>query len=55
MDHGHYSFWEVAWYGDSVDASVTVECTKCGMVLVELVGTDESRLSDEGEENEQKD
>ena len=32
--HGHVEFWEVARYGD--DQSVTVECTRCGMVLLEL-------------------
>ena len=34
-EHGHPDCWEVATYGD--DESVTVECTRCGEVLVELI------------------
>lgn len=33
-NHGHPDFWEIAFYRRE---SVTVECTKCGEVLVELV------------------
>jgi hypothetical protein len=36
IKHGHYSYWEIATYDD--DSTVTVECTKCGEVLVELIG-----------------
>ena len=35
--HGHPTFWEVAIYGKGRQKSVTVECTKCGEVLIELV------------------
>jgi len=35
--HGHPTFWEVATYGKGRQKSVTVECTKCGMVLLTLV------------------
>jgi hypothetical protein len=43
--HGHPEFWEVAIYANSEDKkrephSVTLECTKCGEVLVELVNPD---------------
>lgn len=36
-EHGHPDYWEIAYYG--CDDSVTVECTRCGIVLVELVNT----------------
>lgn len=40
-EHGHASSWEVATYGDlDSPSTVTVECTKCGEVLVELVNID---------------
>lgn len=39
--HRHYSFWEVAIYGrPNHPGAVTVECTKCGEVLIELVNRD---------------
>ena len=35
-EHGHPEMWEVAWYGDD-KRSITLECIRCGMVLLELV------------------
>ena len=36
--HGHPTYWEIATYGKGCrQKSVTVECTKCGMVLLTLV------------------
>jgi len=46
--HGHPNFWEVAIYGKaSRPDSVTVECTKCGEVLIELVSLDLERQNRE--------
>ena len=43
--HGHPHMWEVVSYGgkdeEDVD-SVTVECTRCGEVLIELVHEEEA-------------
>ena len=50
-EHGHPSYWEVATYcGDTDPDSVTVECTKCGEVLVELINPGQ----EEGEEDKKK-
>ncbi|MGA7742433.1 MAG: hypothetical protein WCE40_11400 [Polyangia bacterium] len=41
LKHGHFEYIEIAVYASSENKqpeSVTVECTKCGTVLVELVG-----------------
>jgi hypothetical protein len=41
LKHGHFEYIEIAVYASSENRrpeSVTVECTKCGTVLVELVG-----------------
>lgn len=48
--HGHVEFWEVASYGgyDHPD-SVTVECTKCMAVLVELVNPNQEEETNDGE------
>lgn len=46
-EHGHFDCWEVAVYGDSNDpASITVECVKCGIVLVELVNPEQEERED---------
>jgi hypothetical protein len=37
-EHGHPTFWEVTGYGEE---NVTVECVKCGEVLLELILRDE--------------
>jgi len=42
--HGHPDMWEVTTYGEG--ESVTVECARCGMVLLELVDND--RLVEHG-------
>jgi hypothetical protein len=46
-EHGHFDCWEVAPYGEG--ESVTVECTRCGEVLVELVNIDLEEEDDDGE------
>lgn len=46
--HGHPDFWEIAVYGDEENPdSVTVECTKCGEVLVELVASSQEEEEDD--------
>jgi hypothetical protein len=45
-EHGHPDYWEVVIYrdrsrDDSLVDSVTVECTQCGEVLVELVNEEQ--------------
>ena len=44
-DHGHFDCWEVATYAEG--ESVTVECTRCGEVLVELCNYEAERKPDE--------
>jgi hypothetical protein len=42
QDHGHTEFWEIASFGPwTKPYSVTLECTQCGIVLLELVHEDE--------------
>jgi hypothetical protein len=48
--HGHPDYWEVAYYGDTQHPdNVTVECTKCGEVLVELVNPSQEEETNDGE------
>ena len=53
--HGHFRYLELAFYGKDYPRkppeSVTIECTKCMAVVVELIG---GREQDEPEEPEVK-
>jgi hypothetical protein len=46
-EHGHPDFWEIASYAGG--ESITVECTKCGEVLVELVNPSQEEETNDGE------